>query len=388
MDNSRIGATQTQELLLASARLACEGKDSLGGNGLSGFDGDWADLLRQAEAEGMGGLLYHQLKEAGPAAALPASVRSVLKKAYLHNLLDYQVKVKAIEELLEALTPVKVPVMLLQGMAILERLYPSAGMRPLSDIDLLIRREDLPAVERVLTRLRYAVLSRYPPVYWRDGVRFDLHVEIAYLSRVEPGFNPLRIEDAPLWSAAIPWRDGSSAMIFCPADQIILLSAHLQKHSFGRLIWFVDIGRLLHQYPPEGQWDLLFERASRLHLEKPLYFVLSYLKEVLRLSILEAAFPLMPPPLNGMERKFYSLLLKNRRTEGMGEFLYLVAIGQPIAQLRFLVKIVFPPKKVMREITRSSSFWRILLGYLGRLSHLFYLAVCFSMRLFRKSIPG
>lgn len=374
---------KTDKQLLASARLASEGKSLIGEEGLFKSNLDWDSLVRQAHAEGMEGFLYHQLKESGLEGVIPSAVQQALRNAYFQNLLSYQLKLKAVEEILEALAPEGVPIMLLQGMAILERIYPSAGLRHLSDIDFLIQRKDLAVVERILTHLGYVLLSRYPPVFVRDGVRLDLHVNISYLSRVEPDFNPLCIDDALLWKGAIPWRNGSSALIFCPTDQIILLSAHLQKHSFERLICFVDIGRLLNSFSSDGEWDTLFERAEQLRLVKPLYFVLTYLKEVLKVEVLENV-PLPPASLNRIERRFLYVLLQNRRIEGMGDFLYLLAIDQPREQWRFFAKILFPPPKEMQAMTGSSSSWWLMVEYISRACHLGWLGLLFLGRLFVK----
>jgi hypothetical protein len=150
------------------------------------------------------------------------------------------------------------------------------------------------------------------------------------------------------------------------------------------LIWFVDIGRLLSHYLSlsAGEWDPLVERACRLRLEKPLYFVSAYLREVFRPAILREHPPFPPPPLNRMERKLHLLLLKNRRIEGMGDLLYLLSIGRPVAQGRFLTQVLFPSQRVMREITGSFSVLKLSLGYLIRLGRLLTIGLRFLVRLF------
>jgi hypothetical protein len=369
-------SSPSETLLMASARAACDGDTDAVFHGLITADLDWDDLLRCASAEGMGGMLYAQMTSPGRTAALPASAHQRLRQLFLHNELDYQVKLAAIGQLLTACDQTQIRVMLLQGVALIERIYPTAGMRPLSDIDLLIRPDDFEKIGRLLATLGYVTVSRYPPVYVRDGVRLDLHTQLAYLSRVEPSFHPLRLHDEPLWTAALPWNEGTTtAVIPSPTDHLILLCAHLQKHSFSRLIWFVDIGKLLAQTLPNTPLASLHERAALFHIEKPLYFVLSYLRDVLGLSVLRAVPSLAPPPLNRVERTLLRLLLADRRLDGMGDLLYLQAIGRPIAQARFLIQIAFPHHQVIQEGKHVPSAWRTAVGYLLRLCHLSWLAV-------------
>jgi hypothetical protein len=360
------------KLLIASGRLACaDGDPATLGPLLPSGEGEWAALLSRASDEGMMGILYDQLDRAGLLHGLPQAAQQRLQRAFRYHALDYQLKRSALEEL-AALEPTGIQLLLLQGMAILDRIYPSPGMRPLSDIDLLIRRDDLMLMGERLVALGYAAISRYPPVYVRDDIRVDLHSELAYLSRVEPRDAPLRVDDGPLWAAAIPWKEGTRLRTLSPADQIILLSAHLQKHSFGRLIWFVDIGRLLRIYLSnglsDGAWRSLAERAARLRLEKPLHAVGAYLRTVFELPLPDTAAPV--PSLGRMERALLARLLDNRRFDGMGDLLYLLSIDGPLTRLRFLTQLALPQQPVIRESVGSSSLWKLAAGYLGRVGRL------------------
>jgi hypothetical protein len=360
-------------LLLACGRLACDDRALAGFQSVIAPVTDWDALLGQAAVEGLTGLLHEQITAAGLASTIPPAAGQRLRQSHLQNSLDYEQKAAAVDRLAEAFDADGLRVLLLQGMGVIDLVYPSAGARPLSDVDLLIRRRDLEQAQLLLARLGAAAISRYPPVYLLDGVRLDLHPELAYLSRVEPASGPLRVDDAPLWAEAAPWRAGCDAIrrLSLP-DQLLVSAGHLQKHSFNRLIWFVDLGRLLTRYVDEWRdWKALVERANLLRLDRPLYFALLYLKEVFHLPCLQHR-DVVPPTFTFLERALSTLLARGRRIDGMGDLLYLSAIDRPAARLRFLVEIALPRPAVMRESLATPSAWGLGAAYarrLGRLAH-------------------
>jgi len=298
----------------------------------------------------------------------------------VHRLLDYQIKRDASEELFRLAEQAGLALMVLQGMAIADELY-TPGTRPLSDIDLLVRPEEFDRTEQLLITLGYAMVSRYPPVYARNGVTIDLHRHLAYLSRVEPATTPLRINEEMVWADAVTRPFGPvTAWTLSPQDQVVILCAHLQKHSFSRLIWFVDIGLLLNRLNSTTPLETVRARATRLGLEQPLYYVCAYLRHVLALPSLQSlSFP--RPSLTWAERRLAALLMKNKRIDGMGDLLFLLSIRPARVRRQFLCRTLFPRTDMMREEVSSPSAVGVTWGYLSRLSRVAWRIVRLAWRL-------
>ena len=376
-----------QRPLILLARIACDPMSADQRQLPPLSHADWSELLGHAGREGMDGLLHDWLSHEGLMPTVPPDIRQRLQRNRAHRLLDYQIKRGALEELLLRADGAGFRLLILQGMALAEELYPP-GTRPLSDIDLLVRPDEFDRVVRLLVGLGYTAVSRYPPVYARNGVSIDLHQQLAYLSRVEPAVNPLRIDEAMLWADAVRRPFGSAmAWVLSPVDQVVILSAHLQKHSFSRLIWFVDIGRLLNRLLKEQPLDAIRERAAQLKLDQPLYFVCAYLREVLNLPSLQSVL-LRPPPLNWAERRLAAWLTGNHRIDGMGDLLYLLSIRSPSARRQFLRQTILPNTGMMREQVRSSSAMGMAWGYVGRFGLMTWRAVRLTGRLVRSSLQA
>ena len=372
--------TTSHQSLISLARIACDAAGPTERNELAVSLSNRSDLLACAALEGMDGLLQHWLHGEGLMRRVGPDLWERLQRGRVHRLIDYQLKHRALEELLLMAEQEQIRLLVLQGMAIADELYPP-GVRPLSDIDLLVRGEEFERMAHLLSRLGYTAVSRYPPVYARGNVWIDLHQQLAYLSRVEPTVNPLRVNEERLWSAAVRRPLGAAqAWTLSPADHIVILSAHLQKHSFGRLIWFVDIGRLLNRFTERTPLEAILERAGELALDRPFYFVCAYLREVLKLPRLQS-HPLPSPSLNWVERRLSACLLNNRRIDGMGELLYLMAIKPPLKRWRFLRHTLVPGAEMMREQVQSSSATQMTWGYLRRLGRFMRQAVRLTAQL-------
>jgi Uncharacterised nucleotidyltransferase len=369
-----------QEPLISLARAAFDTASTPGREIMTASPSEWSKLLAGASVEGIDGLLHNWLSRGGYITAVPPELRDRLLRIRAHRLLDYQIKLGATEELLCLTEQSGLSLMVLQGMAIADELY-IPGTRPLSDVDFLVRPEEFDRTEQLLISLGYTAVSRYPPVYARNGVSIDLHRHLAYLSRVEPAVSPLRIDGETVWADAVTRPFGpATAWKLSPRDQVIILCAHLQKHSFSRLIWFVDIGLLLNRLISTTPFETVRIRAAGLGLDQPLYLVCAYLRHVLALPSLRSV-SLPPQSLTWAERQLAALLMKNKRIDGMGDLLYLLSIQPARVRRQFLYRTMFPQTDMMREEVGSPSAVGVTWGYFSRLSRVAWRVIRLAWRL-------
>ncbi len=67
-----------------------------------------------------------------------------------------------------------IPFVLLKGADVLSRLYGVRGIRPLSDVDLLVREEDVPAIDRLLLPSGFVSQIDGNPAYFSPTLRLSL----------------------------------------------------------------------------------------------------------------------------------------------------------------------------------------------------------------------
>lgn len=183
------------------------------------------------------------------------------------------------ERVLGVLHDAGVPVLLLKGLALLATTYRRPGLRPMGDIDLLIRPDDVERATEALARAdcrRGAEFVRddfFPRYYYETEwitqsqrpVRIDLHVR---------PFRPLRaactVPDDALWDDASRISVGESpAWIPEPERMLIHLCAHAAFHGCERLIWLYDIHRFVRQFADRLDWDKFVALTESWRLALP-----------------------------------------------------------------------------------------------------------------------
>ncbi len=151
-------------------------------------------------------------------------------------------------ELLGAFGSQGIPAMPLKGALLARRHYPDPELRALGDLDILVRRSDLPAVRRVLAALGYRFLKRsekdetylrgeYKPNVWAPD---NVHpVEIHHRALCEYAGMLCDLTET-LWrhSPVQPYNAG----VECPQTDPPALLAHLSAHALAD--WVLGLGKL------------------------------------------------------------------------------------------------------------------------------------------------
>lgn len=183
---------------------------------------------------------------------------------------------KELSGILSAFNEAGIAVMLLKGAALHLTVYSDAGLRPMSDVDLLVRPDQADAACRLLGTLgcrRGMDLVRpdfFPRYYYEveylralpRPLRIDLHVR---------PFRPLRLartvpEDA-LWCDAVQVPCGAAtALVPNPEVMFIHLAAHAAYHGCSRLMWLYDIKRLVDAHDGRLDWARIAELAGQWKL--------------------------------------------------------------------------------------------------------------------------
>ena len=226
----------------------------------------------------------------------------------------------------------------LKGADLLSRLYGMRGTRPLSDVDLLVHEQDLPAIHRLLIETGFAQQIDGNPAYCssQSTLSLDLVSQIWYLD--EEGL-------AALWERARTRPLGQLTVKQLASDDLLLyLTAYAVVHR-GHLSpsFFTDLRLLIEKEPLH--WPTLVEEASRHHLKIPLYHGLRQLA----LSSSTTRSPsavikqLAPSTMAEQTLEFlFRRLVTTQPLPELGHFL-LWTTQPPGRRLAWLRRILFPP---------------------------------------------
>lgn len=174
-----------------------------------------------------------------------------------------------------------------KGMALIHTVYPDPGLRPMADVDLLVRPDDAGGAVRVLSDAGYCAVEapndgRRRPylVAERGGVTIDLHWHLAHYSRFD---GIVAVDHDGVWRRARPLATPAGDRLTLSAEDTLLhVALHLTLGSeFGRLVWFSDVDALVRAYADTLDWDLVLSEATRWRVR----VIVGYVLDVARAAL-------------------------------------------------------------------------------------------------------
>jgi len=385
-----VGWTVEDELLVCCSRLTIDSitQEKVKGILNSALDEDY--FVRICIENGVEGLAYHNLKKMSADSSFNHRRFRDLEEAYYYNLANNMSLLHLLQMVLERLRRKNIPVILLRGAALLDTVYGNPGLRPMDDIDLLVRDRDLRAVRESLIDLGFLSTKNYPNVFGRGRAALDIHTDIANFSRIRARKYAVGIKNDEIWTDAIPINPPeNSVLILSPYDTIITLSVHMLKHSYNGLIWFVDVNEIIEKYRDNLDWSQLLSRAEEFNVQKPLYYTFLYLKEVMNTHIPAGVLAeLEPHSMNYFERHIMRLVLDNQKVNRLGDLLFLFNITGGGEKLRFIFENCFPRSEIMHQIFNLSNPCLSWLSYPLRFFQLLFIGTKMSLRLMQKVSRG
>lgn len=309
-------------------------------------------LIDAAIREGLAGFLYRSLRKSNSLGSLRPAQEEILESAYYMTVSRNLRLMQDLKEVLHAVNQKNIRVVLLQGMGLLQGVYDDVGLRPMTDVDLWVWKEDYPAMVALLGRLRYERDSFYPTTFRKGSTSFDLQAHILWADRIRARKKLLDIEEEEILAKARSIRvEGEEAFCLSPCDQFLYLGLHLVKHRANRLIWLVDLLTLTAGWA-ESDWKALVGRAKELGQEKTVAYMLYLLR---RIFSFQAPHSMKQAPDPGLlEKRILSQRIKGDALPPWGPaFLYASTKGL-IRGLPIFVESLFPRPEILRQIFPES----------------------------------
>jgi len=342
---------EEEKLFLACLRFFFRKMDSVAEiRSCLGKEIDWDLILSWAQWHGVSPLLYHILKEIGW-SGIPKQVRERLEQSFRLNMARNLFLWAETSKVLTALEKQRIISLPLKGIFLSEEVYPDISFRVVTDIDLLIRQEDLAAAEASLIELGYC---RDP--FIRKGLLPDncytLHMEkgerVGQRLCVELHWGLANPRDYALpvksWWEEIfqnsrgtySWN-GISCLRMGPEITLLYLTinAHMSRYSFLKQL--IDIGQVISHYEHEMDWKKVAGMASELGLLDNLVFALGLVQRMFDLRI---GSELINWPLSWKQKMLRSIFRDHSLVQGL--------IGQDLRQ--FLLLFLLDEKMIINSI--------------------------------------
>jgi len=315
---SNPGLSPEEHLLIQASRIRLSLEEGLHFKHLLEDGPDWPNVVQGAKRFGVLPLLYKHLSEGGRSSLVPDPVMAELR-IYRRFLAfrTFQLHRSALQ-LFEKISDRNLRVMPLKGIYLGEALYGDITLRPVSDIDILCRKEDLDTMHCILESMGY----RQPVIY-----KSKLHERLLQgksshcppycskqLGQVEvhthtlPGIGYDHELMESVWRSSKPFSFGGAKLNgLSLEDQLFHLSLHLHHHAAGSggiaLYWFCDIHEWISKNVSHTDWERFCHRAVSVGVNKRIGELLVLMKTVWHTDI-------PPDALEMLDASGHSLSMK------------------------------------------------------------------------------
>jgi putative nucleotidyltransferase-like protein len=280
------------QLLLACARSVVDESNAAQITALAAKTMDWERLVYLGIGHGVVPLLYRSLNSVRP-AGVPSNVlqrfRSRAQEIAGRNLL----LATELLSLLDLLNANGISVMPYKGPALACQVYGELRLRSFIDLDILVRRSDIPKVRTLLAENGYQPKLKMTAGKERAILRSECDevftgpsgriLEVHWA--ITPPFFAFQLDTEDLFARATKIEIlGKSVLAPSPEDLLLILTVNGAKDMWNRLEFICRVAELINRYP-DIHWPTIFSRARELGADRMLLLGLFLAHQLLGASL-------------------------------------------------------------------------------------------------------
>jgi hypothetical protein len=349
---------------------------------------DWDYFRIMANAHGVAALVWHNLEKHKLTATIPDEVSAILRRSLLMSLSRNTFNTETLGNLLRLLNAEKIKTVLLKGMALENSVFGNAGLRQMSDVDILISRGECIRARNILMQNGFESLpvksflhdfildytGKHLPSLLKNGTSVEIHHELfggknnVLTSMFYKSSYEIKISGEKVW---------------IPQPQIffLYLIKHLNMHEMNnesQLRLYTDLVILIEKHSDEIFNTDLLTLASQANMSVILANHLAPLRKFFGISFPEWMNEYInkyhnPDFLNKF--LFFLKSPKNNPPLNKSRF-YRQMIGDIPGihrKMIFVLGDIFPSVRFMKKRYKCTSTWRALMYYPYRLGKLWWL---------------
>lgn len=363
-------------LLLYCSRACISDNEAMKINALLLRPMNWKFISETARSHKVSQLLYRNLTDLSNNPLVPADVMQELTTTYHETIAKNMYIYAELRIILTAFRQMGLEAIVLKGAALAGVVYPDIGLRPMADIDLLVREKDLTAADRVMTGLEYSAIHSMGSLQWYRDNHFHLppyrHIRKPVIVEIHWHFTAGSPATDVLgwWNRAVS-KDLMGYRILVPSteDMLVHLTVHLFNHGYRDgfvLRCLCDIFELLRQY--EIDWELLRKEARQHCMEKQVHSILL----MTRKFYAPQSETIIPADLDHADNHFLKVLenglfMDDGSAQVNRHLMTSMMLGNLAGKARYLLPRIFLSRQEMSRRYHASPFsLAIFLYYLVR----------------------
>jgi hypothetical protein len=199
---------------------------------------------------------------------VPTETRRLVQGLYLRHRRANDIRLKSLGQLLGVLRAAAIPVLVLKGAALASLVYPEPGLRPMRDLDLLVKPADAHRVQQMLFELGFTgprpvgstLPAKHLPAVTLETEGLAISVETHHNLFADTDSVSMTLDDLTGPPLQFRLADGTEALTLGHEDMLWHLCQHLLlPAAFNpmRLIWVADIVSFAECFAEAIDWNHL-----------------------------------------------------------------------------------------------------------------------------------
>lgn len=263
---------------------------------------DWDYIIQSSIRHGVAPLLRNAIQQILPhlktGNQVPAHAMERLEILYQTSRRRNQRLYQIVAEIARECTKAGIAVMGLKDLQLARSIYPDPALRPMGDIDLLIRPEDYEKAADCMFRLGFerTPFTNLPYILkyaWghhfrrrRDNTYVDLQWNVMQIEWDVYQEGSFDFEIERMWKNAQKMAvDDYFILVPSLEDMLFHLCVHLDGHQFSELILLCDIYELIKQNESRIDWQYFIQIVNRYKAEPFTYYSLRLIEHLFQIDL-------------------------------------------------------------------------------------------------------
>jgi hypothetical protein len=226
----------------------------------------YEEALADIEFFGLSSQVYFLLKQQGKLALTPPFFQARLKQKYDKTLFLNLFINNQTEQILRKFEEMGIPMIPLKGVLFAQKYYGHIGARGTTDIDLLIKTNDVEKAIDCVKSLGYTAEQERIPAHFHWSFSKELPHSSIPLT-VELHWDLLKEKTAELkidefWNQAAPLESYRYIKELSDYHTFYLICLHGWRHNLNSLKYFIDIIQMIHRLHDHVDYTLLLKDAA------------------------------------------------------------------------------------------------------------------------------
>ena len=352
MKQMQLRNSVAERALLLLARRRIESGDQEEFAEVVGNISDWDEFVTSLQWHKLEGLAYRHLVQHSLLDLIPKSSQVQLKGLYMRNVACRIQFKNELERVLAVLNGHGIPVVVMKGGALAEIVYDDPGVRPMSDLDLLVpldRSEEAWSAVRSLgyhvtvdeaEQRRMQVIDRQLAMLVHDtkSIIVEIHTHLVEAE------SPMRFDIETFWDGTAEVELGNTqTLTFAPeyqvANQCLNFFKDRDLFSYSALGQLCDVAEVIRVNQDEMDWDVFGSNGPLAKLTGPIFCGLYLARHLLDAPVPDGVLDRVSP--SGFKPDDAGRLVLNRVFGDQFAMKQIVSPTQEYGKLRLLKGMIF-----------------------------------------------